>query len=229
MKYSIRSWFWRVLSFVRNATHITRVRPRTVWSLTRLRLPVFERFEPRVLMDASQFQSTVVLHNVEQPCDVNGNGILEPADALIVVNRLNSQVADQPSEPAADANANSGNGQLQPPATGSGDYYMDVDANQVVNEHDLAMVISQINGQQALDASADTASPVAPQSGIVGPQQVSLASAVQLGVQSPGNSSSNLDQANNSSLGSSDQSESTSPSTTIIDGQLTIPAAQIRG
>ena len=42
--------------------------------------------ESRVLMDASQFQATLVLHNNQQPCDINGNGIVEPTDALILVN-----------------------------------------------------------------------------------------------------------------------------------------------
>jgi len=112
VKYSIRFWFWRVLFYVRSATHIAKIRRTTLRSLTSLRQLVFERFEPRVLMDASQFQSTFVLHNVEQPCDVNGNGIVEPTDALILLNRLNSQVAIQPSEPVDYANANPGNGPL---------------------------------------------------------------------------------------------------------------------
>jgi len=53
---------------------------------------------------------------------------------------------------------------------------MNIDANPVVNEHDLAMVISQINSQQALTTSAETASEVTPQSAIVGPMQNSLSS-----------------------------------------------------
>ena len=184
MKYSIRYWFRRVLFYVRSATHIAKLRRTTLRSLTSLRQLVFERFEPRVLMDASQFQSTFVLHNVAQPCDVNGNGIVEPADALIIVNRLNSQVANQTSPPIADANGNPGNGQLQLPATGSGDYFMDVDANQVVNEQDLVMVISQINNQQALAASAVAAPQIASQPGIVGQSMADLPTLPQGNTQS---------------------------------------------
>ena len=54
--------------------------------------------------------------------------------------------------------------------------FMNVDANHVVNEHDLAMVISQIVSQQALTTSTETASEVTTQSGIIGPLQYSLAS-----------------------------------------------------
>jgi len=82
MKFQLRPWFIRLLSYVEQRASHYRIRSRKTTSFSLDRRPKFEQFEPRIVMSATQ--PLPAMQNTVLPYDVNGNGQIEPADVLVI-------------------------------------------------------------------------------------------------------------------------------------------------
>jgi hypothetical protein len=81
-------------------------------------------------------------HNLTNPLDVNGDGVVSPLDSLIVINALNSQ----------------GPGSLGT-APNAAHSFLDVEGNNRLTSLDALVVINQLNAQAAASAAAVVAAP----------------------------------------------------------------------
>ena len=97
------------------------------------RRPKFEQFEARVVMSATQ--PIPSLHNSLIPCDVNGNGQIEPADVLVIINAINANNG---------GSLNNGDPAIAQPV-GQDTIYLDVDGNQMVDIDDAIVVTAYLN------------------------------------------------------------------------------------
>ena len=146
MKYDLRRWLWLALFLVRRARYIARPR-KASRTFELLRRPVFEQFEPRVLLDATPQLVLLVNHNEQQPCDVNGNGTVEPSDALVLINMMNAVSNVETNAIPAIANS----------------YSLDVDGNQIVNFSDVEMVVGYLNSHSISMAQQATTVAIQPE------------------------------------------------------------------
>lgn len=96
-----------------------------------------EVLESRQLMASDSIE--LGWHNLHEPTDVNGDGLLQPLDALLLINRL--PVASRPD------------GRLDMPATRE-DYFLDVDGNGFLNPMDVLRVIHQLESSPLAPASS---------------------------------------------------------------------------
>ncbi len=86
----------------------------------------------------------VTWHNSTNPLDVNGDGSVTPADALAVINALNSQ----------------GSGSLGTPPINAHDY-LDVQGTGVLSPSDALLIINALNSQSSGAATASVATEAA--------------------------------------------------------------------
>ena len=78
-------------------------------------------------------------HNSENPCDVNGDGHVSPADVLMVINYVNSH----------------GGNSLLPTESASSRQFYDVNGDHLCTALDALMVINQINSETAGAGESD--------------------------------------------------------------------------
>ena len=91
MRFQFRPWFIRLLSNLQQGARYYRIRRKKYTSTSFDRQPKFEQFEPRVVMSATQ--PILSLQNNVDPYDANGNGQIEPADVLVIINAINANIA----------------------------------------------------------------------------------------------------------------------------------------
>jgi hypothetical protein len=123
------------------------VRDAQTWSLTNLADGAAEGLflspaPTNAATDAVDGQITVYVpgwHNIGSPYDVNGDGVATPADALAVVNYLNSQPGDIGL----------------PSALVTPDDYYDVNNDQLCTPLDVLAVINHLNAQALLGAEGE--------------------------------------------------------------------------
>jgi hypothetical protein len=96
---------------------------------TRFRTTLLEQLEPRMVMSSD---GPSPWQNPARPLDVNNDTTVSPIDALVLINRLNSQ----------------GGGAL-PPRTRSLDPYLDPDGDRALSPLDILGVINEVNRRGA--------------------------------------------------------------------------------
>ena len=142
MKFQLRPWFSRLLSYLEQGARYYRIRRRKYTSCSFDRRPKFEQFEPRVVMSATQ--PIPSLQNNVLPYDVNGNGQIEPADVLVIINAINAYNAAT-SDTAAPTITTATNAQILAFSENSNVMYLDVDGNSTVDVNDAIMVTAYLN------------------------------------------------------------------------------------
>ncbi|MFN6127392.1 MAG: putative Ig domain-containing protein [Planctomycetota bacterium] len=96
---------------------------------TRFRTALLEQLEPRWVMSSDGFSPW---QNPARPLDVNNDTTISPIDALVLINRLNSD----------------GGGML-PPRTRALDPYLDPDGDRALSPLDILRVINEVNRRGA--------------------------------------------------------------------------------
>ena len=85
---------------------------------------------PRLIVDFTE-PATTPWHNSEFPEDVDGDGLVAPLDALLIINELNTK----------------GAGQLPPPSDNQPPPFLDVDKDDQLAPIDALLVINFLNTQ----------------------------------------------------------------------------------
>ena len=142
MRFQFRPWFIRLLFKLEQAARYYRIRRKKYTSTGFDRRPKFEQFEPRVVMSATQ--PIPSLQNNVDPYDVNGNGQIEPADVLVIINAINAYNAATPDTAAATITTAT-NAQIVAVSGNSNVMYLDVDGNLTVDVNDAFMVTAYLN------------------------------------------------------------------------------------
>lgn len=135
----------------------------------RNRARLFETLEPRMMLNADW-------HNRSSPLDVNNDWLLTPMDALLVINRLNSDGAE-----------------VLPVRSNTLDFYYDVNGDKLSSPMDVLLIINQLNqggsrivipsyseGESGVSPAGFISISMAKSPGVVG-QSVALSTSIEVG------------------------------------------------